>query len=189
MWGIGKRIVARKQPRAESLQATNKIPPIQRSGSPGTTEDELDRLDWRNHFEDPDQYEKVMREQIFVHAQSDPELQAVLHTHHLEEDRAGAFDRFLKSGRRTWPPYVIAWWGRLSWLKANRGDSQKDGVAPTPVEITPTTAPSMLRIGEPDMPLGPYRKMRENRLVKCCLPIDFILSVAFGQIWAETTPK
>jgi hypothetical protein len=39
----------------------------------------------------------------------------------------------------------------------------------------------MSRIGEPE-PLGPYRKMRENRLVKCCLSIDFVLSVAFGQI-------
>lgn len=59
--------------------------------------DPLDRLDWPHHFENPAQYEKVMREEIFVAARTDADLAEILRLHCLDEDRAAAFSRFAHS--------------------------------------------------------------------------------------------
>lgn len=76
----------------------------------------MDQLDIVDHFEDPDEYERVMK-RIYADARSDADLQACLVSAYLDEDRPGAFRRYLASGAPAALSHLL---GRLGIDKSKR---------------------------------------------------------------------
>ncbi|MBG0797717.1 class I SAM-dependent methyltransferase [Methylocystis sp. L43] len=80
------------------------ISPVRIEDDPGRANDEIDQMDFLGGFEDPAQYEQVIK-QIYVDAKSDPELASTLKSALLEENAQSSLEFF----RESRVPAAVIW--------------------------------------------------------------------------------
>jgi predicted TPR repeat methyltransferase len=76
---------------------TSEKAPVSLGSGAGVKNDAMDSVRFQDNFEDPDNYELVMK-RIHEDAETDPALSDVLKSAYLDADRDAVFDRYLNNG-------------------------------------------------------------------------------------------